>query len=513
MRNTYLLLAGFGLLLTSLTARAQQPWQPFRPGVSYQFSEAATPGDTTHVLRLGAGTPVAGSPTDTLFQFNARVRQVARANANTCASHLRVVPDNLFGATLRSQPGSVFELVAANGRRLVLRPHAATGQAWATGLPGLTASVAARTLEAVLGSAPDSVVAIGLSDGQTLRLSKRYGWLNGPSLDSYLNGRNPRRVLTLTALPERGLGTAATGTAAVYDFQPGDIFQYTTNSYVNGGASQLCQTTWQQDSVLTRGLSANGDTLLYTVRRRQRSQGFGSTSTPPGIGCSTPSTSVLYPPTTVHIRVPLREAAASWLPRLTNYFQFEGTVGGYYASVACRNATRLAGRPETTVLNQVACRSASPDSVYLTDILDFYTTNRYAVGLGKTYENLLTITYQDITELTAYAKGSERWGTFFKVGTLLPVRATAPARTTAAFPSPFGERLTASFELSYAQLVTATLRDALGRVVYAAPAAPLPAGPRQLVLPTAGLPAGLYLLQLQFAGEGRSEVLRVVKAE
>ena len=521
MRNTYLLLTGLGLLLAPLVARAQQPWQPFRPGLTYQLSETATPGDTTHVLRLGAGVPVAGSTTDTLFQFNARVRRTA-VSATACSSPLQVVPDNLFGATLRSQPGSVFVLAAANGRSLVLRPHAATGQAWATGLPGLTASVTGRTQEAVLGSAPDSIVTIGLSDGQALRLSKHSGWLSGPSLDSYLNGRNPRRALTLTALLERGLGKAVTGAAAVYDFQPGDIFQYITNNYAYGASAMLCQTTWRQDSVLTRSLSTNGDTLLYTVRRRQRSQGFGVAGAPAGFGCSTPSISVLYPATTSTLRVPLREAATSQPLVLTSYFQpayrSSSDVFGYYTTAASRSATHLAGRYETTeidrtVLNYGTCPAVSPDSTYLTDIIDFYNARRYAVGLGETYTEYETISYQDITELTAYARGSERWGTFFAPGTLLPTRASAPARTTAAFPNPFAERLTATFELSRAQPVAATLRDALGRVVATVPARPLGAGPQQLALPTAGLPAGLYLLQLQFAGEARSEVLRVVKAE
>ena len=63
------------------------------------------------------------------------------------------------------------------------------------------------------------------------------------------------------------------------------------------------------------------------------------------------------------------------------------------------------------------------------------------------------------------------------------------------------------------QAVVAELRDALGRVVLARSAQALGAGPQQLVLPTAGLPAGLYVLHLRRAGEGRTEVLKVLKAE
>jgi hypothetical protein len=72
MRNHYVALLATASLLAAPRAHAQQPWQPFRPGLTYQLSERGTPGDTTHTLRVGAGAPVAGSATDSVFRFTQR---------------------------------------------------------------------------------------------------------------------------------------------------------------------------------------------------------------------------------------------------------------------------------------------------------------------------------------------------------------------------------------------------------------------------------------------------------
>lgn len=85
-------------------------------------------------------------------------------------------------------------------------------------------------------------------------------------------------------------------------------------------------------------------------------------------------------------------------------------------------------------------------------------------------------------------------------------RSGQAAATTTAFPNPFGEGLTVGFTLVRPQAVGFSLRDALGRAVWAAPAVPLGAGAQQLPVP-----AAVYTLYLHFAGEARGEVLRVVK--
>ena len=511
MRNAYLLLATAATLLAAPRARAQQPWQPFRPGLTYQLNEAATPGDTTHTLRLGAGTLATGSTTDSLFRFNGRVGKLS--GSITRCSPQALLPDNLFGTTLRSQPRAVFVLAAANGRAFTLRPRTALGTSWATGLPGLTASVTGRSLAPVLGGAADSVATILLSDGETLRLSKSHGLLESPSLDSYLNGRNRRRHLTLTALPERHLGTAVVGALAVFDYQPGDYFQWVSRVTTNQPGGGLCQQRWRQDSILTRQNSRTGDTVTYTIRTRRRDQGYGVAGAPGGF-CSIPSVVTTYPPTTTSLRV-IGSQETYATPGLTSFFQTSGsgTTSGPSSSVASHTSARWGGHPEYSVLLRSICSASSPDSVALTYVIDNYSLQRYATGLGQVYNAYSGIFSDDITQLTAFRKGSQTWGTFFANGFLLAARPAQAAATTSAYPNPFGDGLTAAFTLTSAQAVSATLHDALGRAVRTAPAVAMGAGAQQLAVPTAGLPAGVYSLHLYFGADGHTEVMRVTKAE
>lgn len=361
------------------------------------------------------------------------------------------------------------------------------------------------------------MVVIQFSDDETLRLSKRYGLLEGPSLDNYLNGRNCRRHLTLTALPERHLGTAVTGALAVFDYQPGDVFQHTSRNYAGGfgGTSIWCGQSWWQDSVVARQTSRTGDTLTYTVRTWQRSESYGTAGAPSGF-CSTPSGVTVGPTTTHTERIIGSQQGSYGVQVLTSFFPtYAGAFAQLCMSVAARSSTRLAGRCEYTQFMQANCLGTSPDSVALTNPVDVGGFNRYATGLGLTYAGSTGIYSSDATELTltAFRKGSQTWGTFFPKGYLLAARSQRPAATTTAYPNPFGDGLTAAFTLGGAQAVSATLHDALGRAVRTAPSVALGAGTQQLALPTAGLPAGVYSLHLHFGADDHTEVLRVTKAE
>lgn len=261
------------LLVTGLRATPAwaQAYRPFRFGLSYQL-RAATPGDTTHLLRL-ASRQAQGS--DSLFLFDKRAsRGRALPPQSNCGYYVQR-NDNLFGASLTQQPGAEYVLTAANGRTLTLRPRAPLGQAWAATTAGLTARVTGRTLGTVLDQA-DSLVAITLSDGAVITLGKRFGWVSGPALGHYLNARLPQATLILTALPELVLGPNQLGAFAVYDFQPSDVFlRLTTNlSYFAPGAP--CQSrVWTRDSIISRTPSAHGNALSYQQQRRTLTRNWG----------------------------------------------------------------------------------------------------------------------------------------------------------------------------------------------------------------------------------------------
>lgn len=501
MKQAYSLLVAMALLAPA-TALAQQPWQPFRPGLA-QYTEAGTPGDSAHVLRLGAGVRVPGT-TDTLYQFSQRVGRGNGSSAGCFAMYM-ARPDNLFGATLRSRTGGAYVLAAANGRTLELHPRAAVGQVWATGLPGITAQMLNRSLGAVGPTVMDSVATISLSDGQTLRISKHFGLVNGPSLDSYLNGRNSRRTLLLTALPTQALGALATGTATAFDFQPGDVFQYASTDNVN---QAVCMEAWWQDSVLTRRTSPTSDTLIYTISRRQRTRGYGMTfpTTPPLPTCTSPTGTFFSGPTVLTMRY-----AANWLSPLTS-----AIVTGQLTQPASHTAARYNSRYETAQMAYLMpCSGAPADSVGFQPGYDGGQISYTATGLGTTsVRRANNIGASDYTmNLVYYRKGTETWGGSFPPRFFLAARDVRPAPSTTAFPNPFTSALTATFALARPQAVAAELRDALGRTVRQVLAASFAAGTGQLEVSTAGLPAGVYALHLRLLGEGRNEVLKVVHGE
>ena len=482
-----LLFAGLGLA----TARAQN-YRPFRFGLSYQLSERSTAGDTTHLLRL-ASRQVQGG--DSVFVFDKRTsRGHVLPQQNDCGYYVER-NDNLFGVSVRLQPRAEYVLAAANGSTFTLRPRSLPGQVWVATMAGLTAQVTARTLGNVLGQA-DSLVVIALSDGAAITLSKRFGWVSGPALGHYLDARLPRAVLTLTALPEVGLGTNQVGAFAVYDFQPGDVFLRKAN--VRGG-SQPCVDIWTRDSVLSRAPGRTADTLVYRIR----SQSFTR-------ACNRSSQTLAA----AQVNVLRITRTTDNLEQPTGFLQSapNGGLSGLVHLPAWRTAD-YNHRPVKSQASYMLCSMGADSSMLRGGLnIDASYAAWTAAALGQTRVEFSSFS-STTTTLIGYRKGTETWGQLTPFSQLLPVRDVRPASTTAVFPNPFGAELAVAFELSRPQTVGLVLRDALGRPVRELGAAPQAAGARRLVLPTAGLPVGVYLLHLHFAGEARTEVLRVFKAE
>jgi len=493
MNKVYCLL----LALLLATAATAQNYRPFCPALTYQLTETTTPGDTTHLLRLNAGRPQGA---DSLFFFDQRTSRGRPGPAQSSCGRYVQRPDNLFGASLRVRPGAEYVLAAASGATFTLRPRQALGQPWAATVGGLTARVTARTLGTVLGQA-DSLAVIALADGAVLTLSKTYGWVSGPALGRYLNPRLPAAALALTALPGRGLGPARFGAFVVYDFQPGDVFLRKTTTIGLAGPCASAVELWTRDSVLSRALSANGDTLRYQLRTRSLS--FARACLGGGPSLSAPAVQTL--------RV-VRTAGRFGQP--TSFWETTPTAAttGLVHLPAWRTAD-YNGRPVQQQAQHLRC-GAVADTTTLQDAsaLDFGYHVWTAPGLGQTRVESFSFT-SETTVLLGYRKGTETWGQLPTFVQLLPTRPGRAAATTTAAPNPFGPELTVHLSLSRPQPVAAELRDALGRVVLRRPAQPLGTGPQQVVLPTAGLPAGLYVLHLHFTQESRTEVLRVVKAE
>jgi hypothetical protein len=501
MKHTYFLILWLFLRLAG--SSQAQDYRPFRAGLTYQLSESATPGDTTHTLRLTSATRVGA---DSVFQFNPMTQALpANAGVGCGATHIQR-PNNLFGATLTvPATGSSFLLTARNGRSLTLRPRAVVGQAWLAA-PGLTGTVSARTATTVLGQ-PDSVATISLSNGQTVRLSKHCGLVEGPALVALLDGRYRSQVLTLTALPELQLGTAQLGPKAVFDFQPQDVFlrHYTT---INSLSTQLCSESWTRDSILSRVASANGDSITYRIWSRSLSFGYGSAGAPVQF-CSSTGTS--FVPGSVGTMV-VAAGSAYGAKELTSSFSQPYPPFGSLAQPASRS-TQFSNRMEQEVLLRSAsgCPTGG-DSLYVTYVLDFWGFDAYGQGLGQTRFHHGDMYNDSYMSLVGYRKNGVAYGQLRSFVQLLPAAVARPAATTAAFPNPFSQELTVRFELPRPQAVALELRDALGRVVLTQQTRPLAAGAGSIRLATGGLPAGIYTAVLRLAS-GPAQVLKVIKTQ
>lgn len=483
------------LTLSAITARGQS-YRPFRFGVSYQLSASATPGDTTHLLRLASRQAQGG---DSLFLFDKRTSRGRTLPQQGGCGYYVQRNDNLFGASLTQRPGAEYVLTAANGRTLTLRPRAPLGQPWAATTAGLTARVTARTPGTVLGQA-DSLATITLSDGAVITLGKRLGWVSGPALGHYLNARLPQAVLTLTALPELGLGTNQLGAFAMYDFQPGDVFLRRITNQFALGPGVTCQVlVWTRDSILSRTLSANGDTLRYQQRTRTLTR-----------NCS--GAPVLSAAVVQALRI---TRTTDHLDQPTGFWDGSSSAGtGGLVHLPAWRTADYNGRPVQRHAHYMRCNTPTADSTSLLNgsNLDAGYFVLTAPGLGQTQQESSSFT-TETTVLLGYRKGPETWGQLTTFAQLLPVRTSRPASSCAAFPNPFSTEIQVAFTLVSPQPVGLELHDGLGRLVRKVAAAPQPAGARQLTIHTIGLPVGVYSLHLRFAQEGRTEVRQMLKTQ
>ncbi|RTQ47174.1 T9SS type A sorting domain-containing protein [Hymenobacter gummosus] len=510
MKHLYACLCG---LLLASAAPAQTIYRPLlRAGVLYQLSEVGTPGDTTHTVRLSYAGPVT-SP-DSLGRFSGRVVGIPTRWASACRAEQVARPDGLFGATVViGYRRHEYELRAANGRTLLLKTQAPLNQVWTATAAGLTARTTARGVGTVLG-VPDSITTITFSDGQTLLLSKQFGFVEGPALGSYLNGQRPRR-LALTALQVAGrwVGQPAVGHYAIHDYQPGDVFlRYAQQRTTSGG--DICSESWTRDSVLTRRLSAQGDTVRYTIWRRVLTRNYGRPGSPAGFCQNTPGT-VLTAGSTHSLTVAATDE--SLLSQLTD------AVGGPAGQIwrpLTRAGWRTAeyrGRKVQDVIMRQVCLPATGDSLQLGSIIDNESGRRYAAGLGLVLSYTGGVYYEQLNTLLGYRKvnlptssGTETWGSMRTFANILKAADYRPAASTAAFPNPFARELMVRFEAQRAQPVEVRLFNGLGQLVHRQ-TAPVAAGAQQLTLAVPALAAGLYTLQLTV--DGRSQVLKVMAAQ
>ena len=503
MKNAYRwmrpLLAALCLFMT-VSAQAQQPWRPFRPGLIYSYKELS--GSTSNLIyTLRVDSAYATANGDSVYAFN-RLLRTSSAASNYLRGSVKS-RDNLFGALLRWRPGQASYTLEALAQTdvqaassLELFPQAAVGSSWtASTLPLRTATLVSRSWQTVSAGVQDTVTVITItSPATTVRLSRRYGLLAGPQWLGGAAGSALEQAL-LPVTFEQSIYSPL----RLFNVQPGDEFGY--EEFDLGITNVQCS----NDKLLRRitGRRLTADSLVITYKEQRRHEEFGFAGY-----CYAPA-QVVYSAI----------AAKRWsLARVGNQWQPNGAplqlaalrllTGEYVAGIGPvpgPSSYLLVGLPvpsgsvngcggqlpiSYTPYYQQSAQQSSAVPIYARG-LD-YAAWQYNFGAGLTttgeYWNGL-IYARKLVNGTVVTCGSPQG--FIN---LLPTRAAQATVVATLYPNPATDQATLTLAEPARAGHTLRLTDALGRTVWQAA---VPTGRVVLPVPLAGQPAGLYLLHLR----------------
>jgi hypothetical protein len=206
-----------------LTGSVSAQYDPF-PFRHYQFSYSG--GDSLYVIRVDNITQ---SENEATYYFNPLAKPEASDFVKTGIDY-----NNIFGQKMiRNQEGNLlfttttadtFQLITSAGLKEPWTFHNKTG---------LTAEISERTTENFLGKS-DSVIVFSISNGQEIRLSKKYGFVKTFSFAGKIQGKN--HILNLSAIADIRLGKFIFHDTSIRDYQKGDEFIIMkTGVYMGGG--------------------------------------------------------------------------------------------------------------------------------------------------------------------------------------------------------------------------------------------------------------------------------------
>jgi hypothetical protein len=492
MKYNYLLAAFLAGALAQSAQAQTTAWRPFRPGFIYGFAQAASP-TTLHTLRVDSAYATAGG--DSVYTFNRLMRPLPGTTYQYSKSR-----NNLLGARLRWQPGTRGFYLETNAEpalgttqatTLLLRPRAAVGSTWAASTsPALTATLSSRALGSV-GSSPDSIATISLSNGQSIVLSRSYGlvsgpqWLSLPSASSAPTWQQP-------APPQAGLGS----------YDPRNLMSLTANDEIGyeiedlGVFSPSCYKGYRLRRITSRTLTA--DSLLLTYRQ----QDFIATYSWPS--CNNAPSAGLGAVKQGRWAFSLRTGKSPQLPYL-------GLLTGEYRAVSYGAALAYIyylAQALTPPTGAVSCLTGTQQLSTLIVYGSASTPGSYSPGIDQAYSiySISTTSGAGISysqqggvaeRLIYYRRNGVACGSPANFTTLLPSRAAAAAAAATLHPNPAAEAATLTLAAPTRPGTVLTLTDALGRRLWSHEVAP---GQTSLPVTLAGQQAGLYLVQLLAPG-------------
>ena len=200
-----------------------QQWRPVNSSEQFNF-RIDTADFISHVISVDSVSLAGG---DSVFHFN---RVVTKCwNCSNPEVYLCNQPQFLEKEMV-ALPGGVCFFNNPGG--FVLKSLAEVGDSWLFDTTAaVTAQVTGKSFQMIFGQW-DSVKTITLSSGQSIQLSKNNGIIAFPVF-----GQNSQYLLE--GIAGRNTGILLPGFMEIYDFQPGDVFQYRFKqiSLVIGGGS------------------------------------------------------------------------------------------------------------------------------------------------------------------------------------------------------------------------------------------------------------------------------------
>lgn len=162
--------------------------------------------------------------------------------------------EGYWGDRFWGRPDGSYCFVSQGGDTIVFHTAMGVGSSWMfLSGSGLTATVVSRDTRTLFGGL-DSVVTIGVSDGQQFVFSQAHGMVSGPGLSSYFWGDAARPSLLAEAQVEVDFKD-------YFEWQVGDVFTHREGNLVGWDE-------YYRYEVLGRSVSASGDTLVLSTQFR-----------------------------------------------------------------------------------------------------------------------------------------------------------------------------------------------------------------------------------------------------
>ena len=438
MKNFLLTIVG---LILSINAFAQN-WQTFNSKIQYNFDDHFVVFDSVKVIEQ-----------DTVLYNFKTIRQV-RDQQSSNYIYSAVAP-TWTGVAIIVKPNGVNVFLNGDNDSIYVQTRAKLGSTFTFyNNPAKKLNITARVDSIVLGKilrVSDSLKYISLTNYNTgLVLSKNFGLLQTvPFLGvgyTFYNQYEDNYTANLSLIGNSSIaGTNLNLTAKdIYDFNPGDELDIKT--WQNGGPNVTPHTVQRIEKYLTRILSANKDTLIYTLQVKQVDQ---ITKTQEVVATINEIQTVKY----------VINDPADPLNRIPGKVYFDYPNGGILTYSVQSGNIKVPGGGHFPI----TC--IHPDSC--TQLVDGVSgINRYFKGLGGGYYlnpiSLQTLGYYN-RDLIYYKKGNTESGTPFDLDALLSVNDVQLSdQKTRVYPNPAKDKI--AIEVNQASAVS--IKNIIGVEVY-----------------------------------------------